>query len=212
MRFSLLTCFTLFTSIFSLAISREAVATDTQFTAGIYENTPIAFDPKTKRINGYFHEITGNNQFSCLFFFEGTLQGNTAHIISYFPEEKPEIIEGTLTISPNAPNRFSLLLNEEHGGCWNVAHFTDKAALATFELEETHKNWQNLRIIKAEKAYFHQSPDPSTKLKTYVILGDFIAVTATLKDWVRAEYPTPKGLVTGYLKTSDLWNITLPHS
>lgn len=161
----------------------------------------LAFDSQTNRISGYYENYTGwdestnNPSFSCIFYIEGTLKDGKSVIKTYYPnDEKEDLIEGNLEILNN--NTIAIKLNEEHGGCWNVEHFTNEPA--KFELG-TPTKWFQIRFVKAPKTYFYNNLDKKKKTKKYLVSGDFVCIEKIENDMAYVTYfgkKTTKGWIT----------------
>ena len=175
--------------------------------AGYYDELPVAYDPATGTVSGYFNQATGAGNFTCIFYFSGTLQGNKAHIISYSPEYPEEKIEGDLTFSTSPKPSIAIALKDEHGGCWNVAHFADPKP-AEFTMDAAHPTWASINVVKSKKAHFYSAPDKASKRSSYLVKGDAVAIIDKQGDWYHVEYQGSER-VSGYFKKSDLYALPL---
>jgi hypothetical protein len=162
-----------------------------QISSGEYDSgLNIAYNPKNKLVTGYFEnytgmdETTGNPRFSCIFYLEGFNNNGKIKITSYYPiDKKEDLIDGEIQIVTS--NKIKIKLSEEHGGCWNVAHFADE--FTTFEIQ-TPKNWIEIRYIAINKAYFYGAKDDKTKKKSYLIKGDIIYIDKIENNWIHCHY------------------------
>jgi len=63
-------------------------------------------------------------------------------------------------------------------------------------------------VVSASKAWFHKRPDAATKLKTYVVKGNKVALTMDriiAGNWVNVYYTSANGKETsGYINLADL--------
>lgn len=179
--------------------------------SGVYdEGLIIAYDNKTNKISGYYENHTGwdnhrsTSRFSCIFYLQGKSGADKfIKIKTWYPDNPESVIFGVLKIS-DEKNKLSIKLNKEHGGCWNVQHFTDSTV--NFDLTD-RKNWLEIRIIRAERSYFYRKPDIKTRSTAYVINGDVIKVIKNKPEWTYVEYQNYNtGKITqGWIKTDSLF-------
>jgi hypothetical protein len=176
--------------------------------SGEGEGLLLAVDPDSGTLTGYFEmyggedEDSGGPRFSCVFFLRGRIEGSPPYAIAtWYPEPSPQApIAGTIT--PTADG-VEIHLAQEHGGCWNVEHFAD-AAPARIALE--HGPWRAIRVVAADKAYFHDAADAATRRQAYVTEHDAVRVHALAEGWVDAEYVGEDGRATrGWLREADLF-------
>lgn len=195
--------------LFSLLLLVWAPATkaaDPKPVPGAYESLLLGFDEQSGLLTGYYESYTGENPaFSCIFYFHGRLTGRTASISSYFPPEKSgQVIPGQLKLE--GQGSFSVLLSEEHGGCWNVQHFANKNEPAGFGLGKAQP-WRWVGVVKAGRAYFHDAPEAKKKRRGYVVKGNAVGIRAAQNGWFQVDYPGARGLTSGWLQASDLYPI-----
>jgi hypothetical protein len=165
----------------------------------------LSFDSTIKKITGYFEDYSGhdeqtnNPRFSCIFYIEGTVTGPKFTIKTFYPTgKKDDLIQGTFEIVTN--NKVKIKLPKEHGGCWNVQHFSDKPV--SFTLEEGQK-WIQIRYVEAAKTFFHDDKSKERLLKSYLVRGNLIFVEKIEGQWAYCTYVGNK-TTTGWLKLSDL--------
>jgi hypothetical protein len=180
-------------------------ASEPAFRSGVYDDDElmVARDSATQQITGYYRSYTGAGQFSCIFYFKGKLEGSRAAITSYFSEDSRGRIEGTLTITGSG--ELKIVLKQEHGGCWNVRHFADTQDPATFSLSQAHDDWQSVKVVKAVKAHFYQSPDETTLRKSYIVKGDAVGVKRSKDAWVDVDSSHPDGTTSGWMRSADFF-------
>ncbi|MFN0047661.1 MAG: hypothetical protein ACKVOU_00910, partial [Cytophagales bacterium] len=150
-----------------------------KITPGEYEfGLKLAYDSKTNKLTGYFEsysgwdETTKKARFSCIFYLEGQMGGNSSEIKTYYPTQNvDEIVQGELKLITK--KSIGIKLDDEHGGCWNVHHFADKPE--KFELEKAY-GWIQIRYVESEKTYFYLDKSEDTKLKSYLVKSDFVCV------------------------------------
>jgi hypothetical protein len=170
--------------------------------AGKYDALNIAIDSTKKTITGYYENKTGENgQFSCIFLFTGNFKSfkdNTILINSFYPGEE-EIIQGKIVC--NKSTDFSLLLNDDHGGCWNVQSFKDEPVTFTLLQKE---NWIDIKIIKNSKVYFYTEPEETKKGKAFVLKDDCVKVLEQSGNWLKVVYEANKNTI-GWIKSQDCY-------
>jgi hypothetical protein len=177
-----------------------------QIKPGSYrEGLNIAFNPTNKLITGFYEgysgidETTGEPIFSCIFYITGKCQNEESVIKTYYPLDKEEdIITGKLRIENDST--ISIMLNEEHGGCWNVWSFVND--FSEFKLKKD-ENWLEIRFIDIEKAFFYSDKKEETKRKAYMIKGDVIYIDKIEKEWVHCKY-YEKTVTEGWIKKESL--------
>ena len=181
-----------------------ARAADAGLAGGDYgDGLLIGFDPATSAVTGYFSMKTGGGQFSCIFYLSGKLRGATAAIDTYFPETPAEDrIKGELAVEPSQGLRVSL--PTEHGGCWNVQHFADKAQPAEFTLQAAHP-WTSVAVVQSDKAWFFDTPASATHRKGYLVKGDGVGVRASQPGWLLVDYVDGDKPVSGWIRQSDVY-------
>jgi hypothetical protein len=171
---------------------------------------PIGVDKEKGEVTGFFSESGGWDdqtkapRFSCIFYIYGKLQGDTYQVTTWYPGNK-EYIKGELKfIVSEGRKEIDLRLAEEHGGCWNVRHFAKDANPATLELEKSG-DWIGVRVVSANKAFFHKGPNVQTKERAYVVKHDPVRALKVQAGWVEAEYGDDK-VTRGWIKESDLFS------
>ncbi len=165
----------------------------------------LAYDNRTNKLTGYFENYTGWDEvtkaprFSCIFYIEGIIEGNTVKIKSYYPGDKSGgTISGTLEVLDS--KTVEIKLTEEHGGCWNVQHFAGEPA--RFGLEKGMA-WVQIRFATADKAYFHAEKSVGKKQKSYLVKNDFVCIEKIQDGWAFCTYHGKK-TTKGWIRTADL--------
>ncbi len=182
--------------------------------SGIYNDVlRLAYDAERKKLTGYYEDYTGWDEktnspsFSCVFYFAASdVYQSPVTIKSWFPGMKDsDLIEGRLQWSDDREN-LTIRLKEEHGGCWNVQHFSDESV--SFKLTE-QADWVEIRVVKTSKAFFYRKPELGAKKRAYVIAGDVIMVSKHQAGWVYAEYENyDHGKLTkGWIRSNALFPI-----
>ncbi|MEP9357391.1 hypothetical protein [Sphingomonas sp. KR3-1] len=163
----------------------------------------IGFDPATRTVTGYFQSFTGDRQqFSCIFYFSGTLRGRQAPVRSYFPATPAEAIAGTLT--RDTDGGIAVRLAEEHGGCWNVQHFADDTQPAAFALAAAHP-WLAIAVVKSPKAYFFDRAGAPAPRKAYVVRGDGLGIRAVRDGWLQVDFTGGARPISGWIRQADVY-------
>src|SRR4030095_3938889 len=141
--------------------------------SGEYGELKLAYDKNTKQVTGLYEngtgvdKQTGNSKFTCVFYFEGKLLKNKATIETYYPLDTT-IIKGELKVEAK---EIKIHLDSDHGGCWNVQHFTGESA--TFSMDES-KQWIQVRYAIRNRVYFYSEKKESSKNKSYILKGNIV--------------------------------------
>lgn len=177
--------------------------------SGHYSAMTLGIDPQTQGISGHYESHTGWDEmlqaprFTCSFYFTGQRQAEGYRIQSWSPDapNATDRINGNLSFTTQAGSPSILVqLEEDHGGCWNVQHFTGSGA--TLRLDQAG-DWQTVRIVAQPRAYFHQKPHAASRQQSYVIPGDALKIYETRDGWVDAEFGR-EPVTRGWIKASDL--------
>ncbi len=164
----------------------------------------LAYDSISNKVTGYYENYSGfgsensSPKFSCLFYIEGVVSGSQFEVLTYCPNDKTDSIMGELQIINNTT--LSLKLKEDHGGCWNVQHFSEEKVM--FSLVKQNP-WIQVRYVTSDKTYFYADKSTSKKSKTYIIKNDFVCIDRIEGDWVHATF-VGKKTRKGWIKSSDL--------
>ena len=193
-------------SLFILFLFSNLGWSQQRIQSGEYDNSlRMAYDSESKKITGYYENYTGWDEetkaprFSCIFYIEGTVSEQKVKIKTYYPENKNEdTIEGHIEIIDNVT--LSIVLPEEHGGCWNVQHFADTPD--KFKLIKEF-NWIQIRYVNTEKSYFYKQQSDNKRLKSYIVKGDIVYIEKIEGDWALCSY-FGKKTTKGWLKVADL--------
>jgi len=190
----------LFVPLFFLALTSYG---QTTLPSGIYGELKIAINKNTNKVTGFYEngtgydESTGNSKFSCIFYIEGKLVNNKSFIWTYFPADTDNIT-GTLIIDNKV---IKVHLQKEHGGCWNLQHFSDKEP-ASFAID-TEKPWIQIQYAIKEKVYFYSDKHESSKRNAYILKGNIVYIEKIDGDWVYCSY-LGKKMTKGWVKLSEL--------
>lgn len=179
-------------------------------TSGVYDGLLIGVD-KQGVLTAYFESTTGAGQFSCIFFMRGKVGDPATRVDTWFPADRDinNVISGTMQLlAENGKPTVRAQLKEDPPGCWNVQHFAPEPV--SFRQSE-QGNWQAIRIVSAEKAYFHDDPSDAHPRKAYAIEGNALRVFETQAGWVKAEYVSPERKRTkGWIRERDLYTSEKP--
>ena len=178
--------------------------------SGLYDSLLIGVDKEKGELTGFFADYTGwdeqtkSPRFSCVFYIYGKLQGDTYQITTWYPDDN-EFIKGKLKfVLAEGRREIDLRLEEEHGGCWNVRHFAQNAGPEPLTLEKSG-NWISVKLVSANKAFFHKGPNAQMKGRAYLVKNDPVRVLKVQPGWVEAEYGADK-VARGWIKESDLFS------
>jgi hypothetical protein len=164
----------------------------------------LAYDSIRNKLTGYYENYTGydeltrNPKFSCIFYIHGKITGSQFTIDSYFPNESSDILKGKINVINNST--ISIKLAEEHGGCWNVQHFSDEDV--KFNLEKQNA-WSQIRFIATNKTYFYSNNSFEKRKKYYLIKNDIVYIEKILNNWAYCSF-SGKKIIKGWIRTADL--------
>lgn len=165
----------------------------------------LAFDSETNKLTGYFESYTGwddetkSPKFSCIFYLEGSVDSAKFTVRSYYPENRPEdAIGGFMEIISDSS--ITLQLTEEHGGCWNVQHFTDEPVL--FQLTK-EAGWRQINYVIAEKTFFYSEKSDDKIRNAYLVKNNFVCIDQLEDEWAHCTF-FGEQVTTGWMKTADL--------
>jgi hypothetical protein len=171
---------------------------------GSYDDGLLSIAVHDDAVTGFYENYTGWDEktqaprFSCLFFFVGWIENSKVEIAT-------SDSQGTIELLGN--DQVKISLEEEPGGCWNVEPGFDEEGVV-FELTE-REEWEFIRMVASERAYFYNRPEETERGKSYIIEGDVLRVFEVEGDWVRGEYHGSQGITTGWIKESDLHEINI---
>jgi hypothetical protein len=178
--------------------------------SGFYDSLLVGIDKDKGELTGFFEDATGwdeqtkSPRFSCAFYIYGKLQGDKYQVTTWYPGDN-EYIKGELRfVLKEGRREIDMRLESEHGGCWNVHPFAKNASPVTLGLIE-HGDWIGVKLVSANKAFFHKGPTPQMKGRAYLVKYDPVRVIKVQVGWVEAEYGAKK-VVRGWIKESDLFS------
>ena len=194
-----------------------AAARQSKIVSGEYDQLLLAVGANGE-LTGYYNDSTGAGQFTCIFYIRGKLQNDAAEITTWFPAEK-DVIRGKLEfVEENGKPGVNIKLAEEPGGCWNVNSEFDDAEGSTLGLNEP-REWNAIRVVKADKARFYDQPNNNSKRAAYLVTGDAVGVFKTQNDWAEAEFVNhcadkecnQTKITRGWLKETDFFSSAPPN-
>jgi hypothetical protein len=162
---------------------------------GIYWQGTARIGYDNGRISGTIDATIGaNGESVCQFYFDGKVTGKSFDIVCHNFIDT-EAISGTLTVQ----NDSTLLIKTvENPGCSEmIADVAGKGlSLAFYE----KKSLLQVRIVKAEKAFFHATPKIADKKKSYLIRGNEAQVFEINDGWLKVV----SGKTTGWMWEEDM--------
>lgn len=140
---------------------------------GVYEGgcLSLGFNPQDQVLTGYFESCTGLDErtnkplFCCMFFLSGKKEGSTYKITTWYPGDS-QVIEGEFTFGYFEAGTAHVKLKEPPPG--SMAYTFDTYRGNYLTLDES-RNWLEIRMVSAPRAYFHRNPDPQSKKAAYVV-------------------------------------------
>ena len=184
--FPLAACFVCFSETSLLAES-------TPLKSGVYENLSIAVSP-TGHVTGYYHEEQGEGVIkTCNFFLEGDAAARDGKITTWCLECYPGSI-----VQENGSLKLTIKLGRNHPGCGLVLLPEIEDGLHLERTIETH--WEELRLISAEKAYFHSQTNESSRLSFFLVKGDVVGVISDNVQWIEIECLTKNKMTRGWIR------------
>ena len=187
------------------------VAAPPSLTSGAAGGLLWGVDPESGVLTGRFEdatgfdEATGQPRFVCAFSLRAQLAGPPPHrVVTWWPEaESPSVITGEIHVEASADGpRLRIVLDEDHGGCWNVRPF---ARGGTEFAAAIRGDWRAVRTVAAERAWFHLGPDPGARGSAYVVAGDPVRVYERAPGWVLAEFAGETAVTRGWLREEALY-------
>ena len=174
-------------------------------TSGDYgDGMLIGVNPATRAVTGYYSADNINGQFSCIFYLTGKLGGSAIPVSTYFPDTPNEKITGKLFVE--TPDKITVRLSSEHGGCWNVTPFTNGEIPAEFVLVTRHP-WLSIAVVKSDRAYFFDTPTNPQHRKAYVVKGDGVGVRAVRPGWLQVDFLKDSQMTSGWIRQSDVYPV-----
>lgn len=174
--------------------------------AGLYEGLMLAVQADGA-ITGYYREEQGEGVSKrCAFFLSGQRTAGSGPVT--LQTWATEVFAGSLQFEPQAVT-LRIEQGRDHPGCAAVLLPQIASGLRLSLLDATR--WTGLRRVVAARSWFHAAPQRARRLRTFVVAGDVVAVTAQQGDWLQVAYPGAKGLVTGWMPAADLAAPAPPH-
>ncbi len=176
--------------------------------SGIYSSgLNLAFDELTGRVSGFYDsesgydEKTGTAQFSCTFYFSGTVELKQGKIVSFYPGDSvPDSIPGTVELLPN--KQLSLQLETDHGGCWNVQTFASEPVL--FRLYKA-VSWSQIRYVIGSNVDLFMDERGTSALNVKLPFGSVLGISVIKGDFAHcALLDSTDDVIEGWIKLNDL--------
>lgn len=173
--------------------------------SGVYSSLVLGIDPQTKELTGFYSNGTGEAAgggpaFTCEFFMKGVPVGDEYTIVTWFPGEK-DIINGTLSFHEKGDARsVELKLDSDPPGCANVAELTKGESAQLTKPGD----WQAVRIVSADKAFFYDAADAPEKTAKFVVKNDVVRVIRSGIERSEVEFVKDK-TTKGWLRNQDLF-------
>ncbi|MBK9425497.1 MAG: hypothetical protein IPN54_15415 [Bacteroidetes bacterium] len=176
--------------------------------SGIYSSgLNLAFDELTGRVTGFYHnesgydEKTGTAQFSCTFYFSGTVELKQGKIVSFYPGDSvPDSIPGNLELGID--EQLTIRLKSEHGGCWNVQSFT--ADPVTFSLYKAVR-WNQIRYVIGSNVDLFMDERGTSALNVKLPFGSVLGISVIKGDFAHcALLDSTNDVIEGWIKLNDL--------
>ena len=162
-------------------------------------------------VTGAFSETRVGNgtdaapQFSCAFQLTGTLNGEKAPVVTWYPGQAP--IAGQLSLTSDG---VSLKLKADQDGCaMTEASMVDQAWQSA--RDKAGPDWIGTRLIASKRAVIRKTAAAKPGRTPYVVRDDAVAVLAVQGGAVEIAYPGPDKTVTGWVNAADL-TPAAPHS
>lgn len=165
--------------------------------SGQFDGLMLAID-SAGHLTGYYREDQDSDPPKhCRFFLAGRIQGSTAAITTW----SSVTLAGQLATAPTGV-RLTITRGKEHAGCGLVLPPEISSGMLLERLRP--ENWTELRTVQAGRAYFHKAADASTRLRSYVVVGNIVSVLAARSDWIKVDYMAAANKrVRGWLRLSD---------
>lgn len=181
--------------------------------SGIYAELIVGVDQRNGVITGYYENGTGwddetkSSKFTCIFYLYGVKQGDSFKIVTWWlgNDAAESLVNGRLDFK--ADGSIEVLLESEHGGCWNVQHFADRDRPTNLSLDKPG-SWTSIRVVKVRRAYLYDKPN-QTRRRAYLTKHNVIRIFSNKPGWVEAEYGVDK-IIKGWVKESDLYDFKPP--
>jgi len=135
--------------------------------------------------------------FSCIFYLSGIVDGDEMDIITHYPNDIQQI-NGKLKIVSST--EVEIYLTEEHGGCFNVQHFSDEPV--KFELEEASEAIR-ISYVAVKRAFLYKERKALEKSSGYLIERDVIFIDKIDGDWCHGTF-NGESVSSGWVKSEDL--------
>jgi hypothetical protein len=178
---------------------------------GKYADGPLYIAVNGTEVQGYYSNgrYEGNPNFGCSFLFYGSTAESDGermqiHVINPFDlTEKPR--QGTLKPHGEEESVFAITANINAEDCWDKQlGFTEISEMpgVGFNLSE-EQAWQEIRLVSAEKAFFHNDKTDGSKGSSYVVMNDALLIEEEDDQWLKAHYFNRGKATTGWIKKDE---------
>ena len=163
-----------------------------QLKSGQYEHLMLAID-EHDHLTGFYHEEQGVGVVkSCTFYLAGRVEEDQSSVVTWsnkaFPGKLKANTDGVTLQIENG---------REHTGCGLVLLPEINSGLDLDRVADAE--WLELRKVSMPSVHFHKSPDARSELKSYVVDGNIVSVTARKGDWLKVEYRGVKHTTKGWI-------------
>lgn len=178
--------------------------------SGQYGDFALGVNHKTGEITGYYISTYGwddeleEPRYICNFLLYGKKQGRKYNVRIWHPE-LDEIIDGVLVFKKIDKKLNMWVRFEDYPIGSGHVYLFDTDDGDDFELKKAG-NWNEVRLVKAKKAYIYDQPDDSVQAYQYVLEDNLIEVFKREEGWVQAGYGG-NSKVRGWVKEEDLYPI-----
>ena len=173
--------------------------------SGQYEHLMLAVD-KNGHLTGFYHEEQGEGVVkSCAFYLAGQVEKDKSSVITW----SNEVFPGKLKANTDGVT-LQIENGREHTGCGLVLLPEIKNGLDLDRVADAE--WLELRKVSMPSVHFHKSPDARSELKSYVVDGNIVSVTARKGDWLEGEYRGVKHTTKGWIPVNATVAFTPPET
>jgi hypothetical protein len=171
----------------------------------------LGVDPAAGILTGYYRDGPGDEDsditphFTCVFYLYGQKQGDKYAVQVWKPKDKTAPISGELSFFPpkkeSSKPSLRLKLSQLPEGCAVANPKLGKPEGAELTLEKSG-DWTAVRIVKANEAFFYDSPGAATPKKMHLNREEMAVVMDKKPGWVLLD-----NLIRdkGWIKEDDLF-------
>lgn len=183
--------------------------------SGYYQELKLGVDSSAGTVTGFYqngNDFPDNDNepnFACTFYLSGKKSGDQYAIQVWRPRDKTVVpISGELSFV--APKKgggkpsVRVHLKQSPPGCWDVNPDLAKAEGSHLTMIKNGA-WTEVRMVKADKAHFWESPSAGAPRKDYMTRGSIFEVLQKQPGWLAADYLTK---AKGWVKEEDVFPIS----